>query len=90
MSQKRPIRLSNLAMRFYKDDGWTKDELIDCLENGEIDYKEGCPGLCSGYYILPVGSRFDRKKLQPLVSEVITAFPEQPTDIGTVIKEYNW
>jgi hypothetical protein len=78
-------------MRFYKSDGWKKDELEECLEgNGEILPKAGCPGLCTGYYIQAVGTKFDTKKLRPLVSEVIPGFPEQPTDVDVVLEKYNW
>jgi len=54
---KKPIVLSNLAMRFYFSDGWTKPELDMCCLKGEVSCK--FPEDTFPYYTLEIGANFN-------------------------------
>lgn len=66
-----PIILSNLAMRFYIRDGWTK-ELLDscCIDDGSVHCFH--PKDMEPYYVLDHRkySAFDATKLVKHVSEI--------------------
>jgi len=62
------VKSSHLALRFYKNDGWTMALLSECLEKGSAI--EFCPGIGLEYYRLEVGSRLDLDKLMPHVTNV--------------------
>lgn len=77
--KKKTVRSSNLALRFYMNDGWTREELEDCLETGRIIVNGDFGSeLDIPYYMLDVGSRFDLEKLMPLVGKVERAFDDYP------------
>jgi len=87
-TEKKPIRLSNLAIRFYQSDGWERAEIVDCLKSGTLITKD--KDTNGEYYVLCPGSNFDAKKLRQKISVVIPAFQEQNTDIDKVLDEYNF
>jgi hypothetical protein len=69
---KKVIRSSNLALRFYLTDGWTKDELDECCVTGEV--KCFFPDDPSPYFSLTVGSFFDCFMLLDKASRVDRLF----------------
>jgi len=76
--EKKPIRSSNLNLRFYVNDGWTKKELEEILEKGSIlgQFAEEE----NGYYILDVGSRFHINKLLEKMSVLHRTFNDYPQE----------
>jgi len=66
---------SNLAMRFYVSDGWTKAELDACCVRGEFNIH--FPEDVDQYYSLDVVSSYDVDKLLPLISGIRRAFADQ-------------
>jgi hypothetical protein len=75
-------------MRFYKSDGWTKEELESCLKSGSVVMS--FPNDTHPYYTLEVGSQFEVDKLAEKVSCVHRAFEDQPEDLKELIKHFNW
>lgn len=65
---KKPIKSSHLALRFYVGDGWTQDELEDCLRQGSVSIKH--PDDAYPYFTLDRGSQFDCEKLLARASVV--------------------
>ena len=57
---KKPISITSLAMRFYRNDGWTEEILKPYLVRGEFFYfeKDKLP-----YWILTAGSQLNVTKL---------------------------
>ena len=96
---KKIVRCSNLAARFYEFDGWTLEELNKYLVKGRFIKQGGRYGdrvkdtvfgdLDPVYYILDVGSSYDVDKLAE-VATVKTAFPEQPTEVKEFLRSFNW
>ena len=59
--EKKPISQSNLLLRFYVHDGWTKEELDKCAIKGESQiHTESDP---QPYYIFHIGNVYDSTKL---------------------------
>lgn len=91
MIKKKPIRTSNLAMRFYVHDGWTKEELDSLCVRGEV--KCFHPDDRYPYFTLDhnQASRFDAEKLLERTSEIDRAFPDQEvySDLE-LIHHFNW
>lgn len=94
MSKKR-VSSSNLALRFYKFDGWTRECLEKYLMKGELydtefthhkDIRE------NAYYILRPGSALDMARLlNEQVSEVHRTFNDNPSDTDLQFMErFNW
>jgi len=84
------VRSSNLALRFYVSDGWTKEELMELLvgDTGDFLIRPMDP---EPYYILTVGSRLDPEKLLAKTSKLVRAFNDHPwqSDLQFMMK-YNW
>lgn len=80
---------SNLAMRFYVKDGWTKTELDACCHKGEFNIH--FPGDVDRYYSLDIGGSYDVDKLLPLISNIERRFKEQSerTD-RQLLEDMNW
>lgn len=73
------IRSSNLALRFYESDGWTKELLESMLTCGDLIEQE--IGLSDEkYFILSVGSRFDIEKLLSVYTKLVRAFDDYPNE----------
>lgn len=91
MTSKKPIRMSNLAMRFYIHDGWTKEELDGLCIRGEV--KCFHPQDIRPYFTLDhnLASQFDAEKLLAKTSKIVRAFSDQNqySDLD-LIKRYNW
>lgn len=89
---RKPVYLSNLAMRFYEGDGWTKKELDSLCELGQVWCKH--PEDEFPYFTLDIGARFHVMKLAARISEVV--FPslftehEKARSVEQTIEEYNW
>lgn len=72
---KKIIRTSNLALRFYLKDGWTKEELDGCCSQGEVNIHTITDEY--PYYILDPGASFDTDKLLAITAKVHRAFEDQ-------------
>lgn len=91
---KKIVRSSNLALRFYKHDGWTRECLEQYLVAGKImdtalmfqDRPE------EAYFLLDVGSRFDMQRLyENEVSDVVRRFDDDPSETDFHFMErFNW
>lgn len=85
---------TNLAMRFYKNDGWTSHQLYsivkyigpECLEDPYRYFDDTEP-----YWIPNVGTRLDIDSLMLLVTEVVRVFNDHPelTD-RQILESKNW
>jgi len=64
---KKKIQQSNLLMRFYVSDGWTKEELDSCADKGKhcdlhpYSVDDGMP-----YFIFNVGNPYISEKILEL------------------------
>jgi len=61
------VQSSHLALRFYRNDGWTGDVLRECLHCGETEF---CPGIGLDYWRLTQNSSFDTDKLLKYVTQL--------------------
>lgn len=88
---KKPIHSSNLALRFYMSDGWTKEELDLLCTKGEV--LNNHPKDKDPYFVLnhEKGSCFDAVKLYEKCSILVRTYNDYPheTDIQ-FIERYNW
>jgi hypothetical protein len=78
---KKRVSSSNLALRFYKGDGWTRECLEKYLTRGKLLDTAETHGDKpeSAYFILDVGAALDMPKLYAeQVSEVHRAFNDHP------------
>lgn len=83
------VRSSNLALRFYEKDGWTKEHIEFFLVEGEVLEQKSM--FCSDYYIVSVGSTVDFRKLRSLVSRVDRAFDDNPNESDNdFMKKHLW
>jgi len=91
---KKTIESSNLALRFYRKDGWTKEELESCLEQGGLTFRNDIlNGYDLSYWTLDHNhnSRFNIDKLMELKGELIRRFDDYPTDSDReFIEKMNW
>lgn len=91
---KKIVRSSNLAARFYVSDGWTIEELNQYLIKGQFIRREGSLWANEGdnlydYFMLDVGSSYDVDKLAPNVV-VKPYFSDQPAEVIAFLKSFNW
>lgn len=91
---KKRVSSSNLALRFYKCDGWTREDLEPYFIRGTLEDTEEMHGDREdfAYYRLAVYSRLDMKKFySEKVSEVYRAFDDYPnmTDLE-FLESKNW
>lgn len=92
---KKRVSSSNLALRFYKGDGWTREVLEKYLIKGKIldtqfSHHQDPPE--SAYFILEVGAKLDMPRLyDEQVSEVYRAFNDNPalSDLQ-FMEHHNW
>jgi len=94
MIKRKPIRSSNLALRFYESEGWTEEELKSCLKQGSLIYqKDWLAGQNLSYWILDhnVGSQFDIGKLLERMSLLDRRFNDYPDETDEqFIRRMNW
>ena len=91
---KKRVSSSNLALRFYKSDGWTRECLEKYLIKGSLkdtaethQYEDH-----NSYYILDVYAKLNMKNLyENEVGEVCRAFNDYPNETDLQFMErYNW
>ena len=75
---KKVIRSSNLALRFYISDGWTKKELDKLCSKGEV--KCFFPADLDTYFTLTQGSRFNTTLLLDSCSTLVRTFNDYPSE----------
>ena len=92
---KKRVSSSNLALRFYKADGWARETLEKYLIKGELydtqfTHHQDLP--VNAYFILKPGSALDMAKLyDEQVSEVHRTFNDYPQDTDLQFMErFNW
>lgn len=91
---KKSVSSSNLALRFYKRDGWTILDLKPYLLNGDIeDTQIVCEDVPEyAYFRLTPHSKLDMDRFyEEKVFEVFRAFDDYPemTDLE-FLKSKNW
>lgn len=87
---KKVIHSSNLALRFYERDGWSKVELDEVCIRGEVKCFHHDPDR---YFILDYhrGSIFDIPKLLEKASKVVRTFDDYPDESDeSFCKRFNW
>ena len=75
---KKVIRSSNLALRFYSSDGWTKEELDKFCLKGEVQ----ClfPDDQDPYYSTLLGTVLDTTLLLDSCSTLVRRFNDYPSE----------
>lgn len=91
---KKRVSSSNLALRFYKSDGWTREDIEPYLIRGRLEDTEEMHGDREdfAYYRLEPYSRIDMKKFYAeKVSNVFRAFDDYPnmSDLD-FLESKNW
>lgn len=69
----KPVYLSNLNMRFYIADGWTKPELDECCKRGSVKRCTFEPLRIdpdNDYFALSPGSYFESSRLADKISTI--------------------
>lgn len=88
---KKVAKTSNLTIRFYCHDGWTKEELDACCDKGEVYCAH--PSDVHPYWTLDhrQGSRFNPDKLLKKLERIDRRFDDQNvfTD-KELIEHFNW
>jgi hypothetical protein len=92
---KKRVSSSNLALRFYKFDGWTREVLESYLTKGELidtQFSHHKDKPDEAYFILKPYSVLDMKRLyDEQVAEVHRAFNDYPHDTDLQFMErHNW
>lgn len=93
--QKKVVHSSNLALRFYRSEGWTLEILNKYLTKGKFadtHLSHHKDPLEHSYFILEVRSTLDIAKLyEEQVSRVVRAFDDYPYDTDVEFMErFNW
>jgi len=91
---KKRVSSSNLALRFYKSDGWTREDIEPYLLNGVLEDTSEVHGDSPewAYYRLEVYSKLNMKKFyKEKVSEVYRMYDDYPnmTDLE-FLESKNW
>jgi hypothetical protein len=91
---KKHVSSSNLSLRFYKGEGWTREEIEPYLLLGDLMDTEEIHGDNPdwAYYILSIDGRIDMERFyEEKVSSVHRAFDDYPdmTDLE-FLKSKNW
>lgn len=76
---KKPIKSSNLAIRFYKYDGWTEEEVQSFI----LDNQTVCrclPNTEFEYYIFPIVPNINLNKLLNSYSTLSRKFDDYPNE----------
>jgi hypothetical protein len=88
------ILSSHLAMRFYRNCGWTESLLESCLKpESKLLFREDWVGDHDiAYWLLQVHSHFDLEKLKPHITEIRdykgAVVPENEWD--SFLHDFNW
>ena len=78
-SDKKPIRSSNLALRFYKSDGWTKEEVQSfVLDTQKVDVAD--EGTSFEYYRFPMLANINIELLLKSYSKAYRKFDDFPDE----------
>lgn len=86
---KLPVRSSNLALRFYVSDGWTRELLEPLLIKGTIVENDLMDG--DSYFLLDVGSSLDIDKLDEMKSKLYRRFDDHPEQTDKeFMASFNW
>ena len=85
---KKIAHTSNLAMRFYVSDGWTKEELDACIVRGEFIIAH--PEDSRPYFSIAPYDRYDATKLLVKISEIRRGFSNQNPVDYELLEEMNW
>jgi len=72
------VRTSNLAMRFYKKDGWTDDVLVSLIDRDSHSAGFKYFDDADPYWIPEVGTKLNIDSLMKLVTEVKRGFNDYP------------
>jgi hypothetical protein len=79
---KKPVYAANLAIRFYKRDGWKKNTLKEYLKSGNIydtEYSRQTDPPSRAYYLFDVGSEVNIEDLyKNEISEIKKDFEDSP------------
>jgi len=82
------IVCSNLAMRFYRVDGWTEELINQFIENGSV--KMNFPEDASPYWIPEIGTRFNLNALLQFCPKVVRTFDDNPSlDDFSFLMQFN-
>lgn len=87
------IITTNLAMRFYKNDGWNEDTLLQCVQSfshpeGPFKYfkEDAIP-----YWIPNVGTKLDLDMLLEKASTIQRTFNDFPEESDKQhLQRFNW
>jgi len=94
MASKKCVSSSNLALRFYKTDGWTREDILPYLMWGSLEDTEEVHGDKPeiAYYRLAVGARLDMDSFyKDRVSEVHRMYDHHPNETDLeFLKRMNW
>lgn len=86
--KKKAVRLSSLGARFYIGDGWTLEELNECLINGSW---KTFPEDDDPYYILDAQSRYDVEKLLLKANKCVSQFSsDYGKSVRELLEDRNW
>ena len=91
---KKAVSSSNLSLRFYLNEGWTRDDIEPYLISGKILNTQETHNDAAewAYYILDVDSRLDMKRFyEEKVSTVYRRYDDYPnqTDLQ-FLESKNW
>lgn len=91
---KKKVSSSNLSLRFYKLDGWVREDIEPYLIKGRVfDTQETHKDSFEyAYFILDVGVRLDMKRFyEEKVSSVHRAYDDRPWETDLEFLEgKNW
>jgi hypothetical protein len=78
------VQSSNLALRFYKRDGWNQEILDGLVTEGSINkhhsFERDEASGWGGYWLPEPGTKMDMDKLMGLVTSVHRAFDDRPEE----------
>ena len=74
------VRTSNLNLRFYVDDGWTREILNSCMKVGVVEMP--FPFDEKPYFVIPIGNQVSIGKLADIVTAVAHWNNKLPLIIG--------
>ena len=91
---KKCVHTSNLALRFYKNNGWTKEELEQYIISGSIDDTELLHGDKNEWaYLRPsAGTKMDLKRLFEEKVSAINRFHTDKNNLNDLeyLESFNW
>jgi hypothetical protein len=89
MTEKKVCHAASLAIRYYVKDGWTIEELRECLVRGDFHFP--FPDDKDPYFLLKQGGAIDVDKMLEKISGILRHFYEQfdKTD-KELLESFNW